>query len=71
MATPRLRLGQLLVDAKLISAQALDEVLHAWQGLGYYRRARSLHAMAQAVALRQSHGAHARDSGLLGDLAFS
>lgn len=25
----------------------------------------------QAVALRQSHGAHARDSGLLGDLAFS
>lgn len=27
MATPRLRLGQLLVDAKLISAQALDQVL--------------------------------------------
>ena len=25
----------------------------------------------QAVALRQSHGAHARDSGLLGNLAFS
>lgn len=25
----------------------------------------------QAVALRQSHGAHARESGLLGDLAFS
>jgi len=25
----------------------------------------------QAVALRQSHGAHARDSGLLGDLVFN
>ena len=29
MSTPRLRLGQLLVDAKLISAAALDEVLAA------------------------------------------
>lgn len=27
MATPRLRLGQLLVDAKLISAEALEQVL--------------------------------------------
>jgi A/G-specific adenine glycosylase len=25
------------------------EVLHAWQGLGYYRRARALHACARAV----------------------
>ena len=31
-------------------AQAeLDEVLHAWQGLGYYARARNLHACAQRV----------------------
>src|SRR5215470_10426387 len=29
MATPRLRLGQLLVDARLITAAALDEVLVA------------------------------------------
>src|ERR1700742_4768966 len=29
MPTPRLRLGQLLVDARLISATALDEVLAA------------------------------------------
>jgi A/G-specific adenine glycosylase len=28
----------------------LDEVLHAWQGLGYYARARNLHRCAQAVA---------------------
>ncbi len=31
-------------------AQApLDDVLHAWQGLGYYARARNLHACARAV----------------------
>ena len=30
------------------------EVLHAWQGLGYYRRARALHALARAVVAR--HG---------------
>ena len=31
-------------------AQAeLDEVLHAWQGLGYYARARNLHACARLV----------------------
>ena len=27
----------------------LDEVLHAWQGLGYYARARNLHACARQV----------------------
>jgi A/G-specific adenine glycosylase len=30
------------------------EVLHAWQGLGYYRRARALHALARVVIER--HG---------------
>lgn len=28
----------------------LDEVLHAWQGLGYYARARNLHKCARVVA---------------------
>jgi len=28
----------------------LDQVLHAWQGLGYYARARNLHRCAQTVA---------------------
>src|SRR5262245_15562568 len=32
----------------------IDEVLSAWAGLGYYARARNLHACAQAVAER--HG---------------
>lgn len=39
---------------RALAEAPLDEVLHAWQGLGYYRRARSLHACAQAVTLR--HG---------------
>jgi A/G-specific adenine glycosylase len=35
-----------------LAAASLDEVLHAWQGLGYYARARNLHACAQAVVER-------------------
>lgn len=30
----------------------LDDVLHGWQGLGYYARARNLHACARAVVAR-------------------
>ncbi|MGF1640204.1 MAG: A/G-specific adenine glycosylase [Rhodospirillales bacterium] len=33
-----------------LAAAELDEVLHAWQGLGYYARARNLHACARTVA---------------------
>ncbi len=33
---------------KLASAE-LDEVLHAWQGLGYYARARNLHKCAKLI----------------------
>jgi A/G-specific adenine glycosylase len=32
-----------------LAAAKLDEVLHAWQGLGYYARARNLHACAKAI----------------------
>jgi A/G-specific adenine glycosylase len=32
-----------------LAAAELDEVLHAWQGLGYYARARNLHACAKVV----------------------
>lgn len=35
-----------------LAAAPLEAVLHAWQGLGYYRRARALHACAQAVMTR-------------------
>jgi len=33
-----------------LAAAELDEVLHAWQGLGYYARARNLHRCAREVA---------------------
>ena len=36
-------------DLSALAAASLDEVLHAWQGLGYYARARNLHACARAV----------------------
>lgn len=32
-----------------LAAADLDDVLHAWQGLGYYARARNLHKCAQKV----------------------
>lgn len=35
------------------------DVLHAWQGLGYYRRARALHACARAV--EHTHGGRLPD----------
>lgn len=34
---------------KALAHATQDEVLHMWQGLGYYARARNLHACAQAV----------------------
>lgn len=37
-----------------LAAADLDEVLHAWAGLGYYARARNLHACAKCVAT--AHG---------------
>src|ERR1700744_3753248 len=36
----------------LLAAASLDEVLHQWQGLGYYARARNMHACAKAVVER-------------------
>jgi A/G-specific adenine glycosylase len=34
-----------------LAASPVDDVLAAWSGLGYYRRARSLHETARAVAM--------------------
>ncbi len=36
-------------DVKALAAAPLDDVLKAWAGLGYYARARNLHACAQDV----------------------
>lgn len=41
-------------DVRALAAAPLDEVLKGWAGLGYYARARNLHACAQAVVER--HG---------------
>jgi A/G-specific adenine glycosylase len=42
-------------NVQALAAATLDDVLKAWAGLGYYARARNLHACAQAVAAQ--HGA--------------
>src|SRR5215472_3674698 len=41
-------------DLRALAASPLDDVLKAWAGLGYYARARNLHACARAVVER--HG---------------
>lgn len=39
-------------DVRSLAAAPIDEVLKLWQGLGYYSRARNLHASAQQVVGR-------------------
>jgi A/G-specific adenine glycosylase len=41
-------------DPVALAEAALDEVLHLWSGLGYYARARNLHAAARLI--RDRHG---------------
>lgn len=41
-------------SVEALAAAALDDVLHAWQGLGYYARARNLYRCAIAVAERHA-----------------
>lgn len=41
-------------DAAALAAATLDDVLKAWEGLGYYSRARNLHRAAQIVVAQ--HG---------------
>lgn len=64
-----------------LAAADLDEVLVAWQGLGYYARARNLHACARAVAeagglpqrvedLRQLPGVGAYTAAAIAAIAF-
>lgn len=36
-------------DVEALAAAELDAVLHAWQGLGYYARARNLHRCARTI----------------------
>ena len=43
-----------------LAAAPLDDVLHAWQGLGYYARARNLHRAAKLVT--EEHGGRFPDT---------
>jgi A/G-specific adenine glycosylase len=47
-------------DVAALGAASLDDVLRMWAGLGYYSRARNLHACA--VAVRRDHGGVFPDS---------
>ncbi|MFQ5765939.1 MAG: A/G-specific adenine glycosylase [Rhodospirillales bacterium] len=52
VATVRARFEDFVARWPTVEALAgagLDEVLHAWQGLGYYARARNLHGCARVV----------------------
>jgi len=49
-----LRFVERFPDVGALAAAEEDEVLKLWQGLGYYSRARNLHAAAREVAVR--HG---------------
>jgi A/G-specific adenine glycosylase len=51
-------------DVAALAAAPLDDVLRAWAGLGYYARARNLHACAKAVCERHG-GAFPNDLGAL------
>ncbi len=41
---------------EVLAEASIDEVLHAWQGLGYYTRAKKMHECAQIIV--QQYGGH-------------
>ena len=43
-------------DVRALAEASLDDVLKLWAGLGYYARARNLHACARAVVARHGGG---------------
>ena len=59
---PRFRARWPTLEA--LAAAELDEVLHAWQGLGYYARARNLHRCARVVLAEHGGRFPAREEAL-------
>ncbi len=51
-------------DVHALAAAPLEDVLKAWAGLGYYARARNLHACARAVVARHGGYFPATEEGL-------
>jgi A/G-specific adenine glycosylase len=69
VATVKPRFAAFLARFPTLEAlAAADEgdVLHAWQGLGYYRRARALHACARAIVERHGGKVPGEETALLG-----
>lgn len=58
------RFLQRFPDVKALAAASQDEVMSLWSGLGYYSRARNMHACAKAVVAEHG-GAFPRSSELL------
>jgi len=54
------RFLQRFPDVTTLAEASLDEVLHLWSGLGYYSRARNLHAAAQRIVT--DHGGELPDA---------
>ena len=54
-------------DVATLAAAPESDVLHAWQGLGYYARSRNLHATAKIIA-EQHGGEFPRDASVAGKL---
>ncbi|MFN3259853.1 MAG: A/G-specific adenine glycosylase [Pikeienuella sp.] len=54
------RFTELWPDVRALAAAAREDVLREWAGLGYYARARNLHACAKAVA--EAHGGRFPDT---------
>ncbi|MBC8242671.1 MAG: A/G-specific adenine glycosylase, partial [Alphaproteobacteria bacterium] len=52
-------------SVEALAAAELDQVLHAWQGLGYYARARNLHKCAQVVVAEHRGAFPDTEAGLL------
>ena len=50
------RFMQRFPDVAELAAAETDQVMHHWSGLGYYSRARNLHAAAKRIA--ETHGGH-------------
>ena len=51
-ASPSGSLLKRFPDVRALATAAEDDVMKAWEGLGYYRRARLLHKAAKAIASR-------------------
>lgn len=54
-------------DVSALAAASEEEVLRAWEGLGFYRRARNLHAAAKAI-VRDHGGRIPSDAAILATL---